>query len=263
MDMSSADGMVDGARLDWICLDLEPAVADARPASRPGPQSPNWPQQLPEIAALASGRPDIIFLQGAKRFDADGDELLLAVERELGWIYRGFLTESPDSKCQQVIYVNTERLEAVHHWHGADPYEQPERRGFVEVVVDRDLQHPVLLKSIDLGVEDGNHRMAEARRILTAVRTGQRAVIAGCFTHGVLTTLLAAGWRDQHTTDDTNPPVTLHVDGGGELIPARCLTTPGHAIAARAEWIHTADTPFAHYRALGGVITIIDEESRI
>jgi endonuclease/exonuclease/phosphatase family metal-dependent hydrolase len=194
----------------------------------------------------------VILLQEATCFDLHGDELLLFVERQLGVAgygrYRGFLTPSQRSAHHQLILLNTERLQAIHHWRGADADESPCLRGFVEAIVDGDESKTVWLRSIHLDPRDGAYRLAEAKQIHDAVPAAQHALIAGDFTEdaGALDHLLGSGWICQHTADG-NPP---------EPAVDRCLTTGGLIPVARSAWLSTAPLPHSHHHAMGGAIVI-------
>jgi endonuclease/exonuclease/phosphatase family metal-dependent hydrolase len=179
--------------LCWLSVNLRSGGTTITPAEkllrRHGSVDMEWLRRFPEVVRLSRRRkPDLIFLQEAKWFDHYGDELLLYVERllrrdNLG-VYRGFLTRSTRSHHHQVIFIDTTRVEAVHHWTGADRDEPSGLYGFVEVIVDGDDNRTLLLKSIHLNPRDGDHRLAEAKQIHAAVAhapAGQRALVAGDF----------------------------------------------------------------------------------
>lgn len=179
------------APIVWFCVNLRDGGMTVTPALEPllrrhGVTSFDWLRHFPNIVDLSPlGRPDVIFMQEGKYFDQHGDELLLFVERQLRLhkygTYRGFLTRLRRSPHHQVVFINTERLQAVHHWHGADPDEPQGLYGFVEVMVDGDHLRTLWLKSVHLDPRDGDIRLAETKQIQAAVPIGQRALIAGDF----------------------------------------------------------------------------------
>jgi endonuclease/exonuclease/phosphatase family metal-dependent hydrolase len=184
-------------------------------------------------------RPDVILLREATSFDRNGDEPLLSVERQLDRAgygrYRGFLTPSGHSARHQVIFLNTLRLQAIHHWHDAD--ESPGLRGFVEVIVDGDETQTVWLKSIQLDPRDGEGRLAEAKQLNAAVPVAQHVLLAGDFNTDVPDYLLDSGWICQHTASSDLK------DHRGD----RCLTTGGLVAVAQSVWVDTN-------RAMGGAV---------
>lgn len=177
--------------IKWFCVNLRDGGMTVTPAlesllHRHGVTSFDWLRHFPEIVGLSPlGPPDVIFMQEGKYFDQHGGELLLFVERQLVvqdcGSYRGFLTRLRRSPHHQVIFINTARLQAVHHWHGADPDEPAGLYGFVEVIVDGDHLRTLWLRSVHLDPRDGDVRLAEAKQIEAAVPIGQRALIAGDF----------------------------------------------------------------------------------
>lgn len=174
----------------WLCVNLKSGGMVVTPGApllrRHGATSIEWLRRFPDILDWSPHeRPDVIFLQEAKHFDLHGDELLLYLERRLhesgyGW-YRGFLTRSTRSAHHQVLFLNTDRLIAAHHWRGTDQNESRDLRGFVETIVDGDQSRTVWLKSVHLDPRDGDSRLADAKQIHAAVPLGQRAMIAGDF----------------------------------------------------------------------------------
>ncbi len=164
------------------------AVLPADPLlRRHGSLDIEWLRRFPEIVRLSPQRPDVIFLQEAKWFDHYGDELLHYVERRLRreqlGVYRGFLTRSHRSHHHQAIFIDTTRLEPVHHWTGQDPDEPRGLYGFLEVIVDGDERRTLWLKSVHLDPRDGDVRLAEAKQIHAAAAhakpSDQRVMIAG------------------------------------------------------------------------------------
>jgi endonuclease/exonuclease/phosphatase family metal-dependent hydrolase len=174
----------------WFCVNLKSGGMTTAPGDRlvrrHGSTSLHWLQRFGDVLDRSPlAPPDVIFLQEAKYFDLHGDELLLFLERQLQLSghghYRGFLTRSQRSAHHQAIFVSVDRVQAIHHWHGADPDESTGLRGFLEVVVDGDDSRTLWLKSIHLDPRDGDVRLAEAKQVHAVVPMGQLALIAGDF----------------------------------------------------------------------------------
>lgn len=292
----------------WFCVNLRDGGMAVTPELEPllhrhGVASFDWLRHFPDIVGLSPiGPPDVIFLQEGKYFDQHGDELLLFVERQLRLqdcgAYRGFLTRLRRSPHHQVIFINTARLQAVHHWHGADPDEPAGLYGFVEVIVDGDRLQTLWLKSVHLDPRDGDARLAEAKQIEAAVPIGQRALIAGDFNSITSRRSAAEGepqpdfsqvpprvryrsgawprgevgadtravdyfidceWMCQHIADGNVTPTTLPTwERGGALIIDRCLATVGLRTLPGSVWVDTSTTPYSDHRAFGGAVLIGD-----
>lgn len=176
----------------WFSVNLKSGGTTVVPVDelvrRHGSLDMEWLQRFPEVVRLSPRKPDVIFLQEAKWFDHYGSELLHYVERllrraHLG-VYRGFLTRSMRSHHHQVIFIDSSRMEVVHHWRGEDRDEPRGLYGFVEVVVDGDERRTLWLKSVHLDPRDGEGRLADAKQVHAAVAhapAGQCALIAGDF----------------------------------------------------------------------------------
>lgn len=173
--------------LTWVSINLEFGGVDFTPGApllrRCGSVSLERLNRLGELVTFAEYKPDVIFLQEGRTYDANGDELLHYSERVLRkdkvGIYRGFLSRSAHNDLHQVVYINNDRLQVVRHWHGGDPNEGARRLGWVEVIVDDDESRSIMLKSDHWDPTDGDRRLANAKFSAGAVRGHQRAIRAG------------------------------------------------------------------------------------
>ena len=176
-----------GDPVAWLSINLKSGGTDVTPGDtllrRHGSLNMDRLQRFHEIIGLAPTHPHVIFFQEAKWFDTYGSELLHYIERQLRGTgygdYRGFLTRSPRSHHHQVVFIDTDRLQAVHHWRRDDRDEPQGLYGYVEVIVDEDERRPIWLKSIHLDPRDGDSRLADARQLHAVVKPGQRAIVAG------------------------------------------------------------------------------------
>jgi endonuclease/exonuclease/phosphatase family metal-dependent hydrolase len=177
-----------GDALVWMSINLKSGGTDVIPGApllrRHGSLDMDRLLAFHEIIGLSPlPSPDVIFVQEAKWWDLQGDELVHFIERQLRGAgygkYRGFLTRSHRSHHHQVVFIDADRLQVVHHWKRDDRDESQGLYGYVEVIVDDDERRPVWLKSVHLDPRDGNSRLADARQLHAVVKSGQRAIAGG------------------------------------------------------------------------------------
>jgi endonuclease/exonuclease/phosphatase family metal-dependent hydrolase len=189
-----------------------------------------------DIVRLSPQQPDVIFLQEAKWFNHYGDELLFHVEhllRDAGiGTYRGFPARLRRS-YHQVVFIRTDRPQAVHHWRRNDADESTGLYGWVDVIVDGYENWMLWLKSFHLDPRDGCGRLVEVNRIHRVVaveRPLQHAILAGDFN----------SYTSRRTLDEGEPQRRF----------------AAMELAKRSMWVDTEEILHSDHRALGGVVAI-------
>lgn len=188
MTVMQRDQRSDHAAVDWVSINLEYGGMDVTPAApllqRHGSVDLSRLRQLPEVVMFPGRKPTLIFLQEGRGYDLAGKELLLYVERLLRYggvgRYRGLLTRSLINDLHQVVFVDTDRVDVVHHWDGQDPAEGVRRYGYSELMFDGDEACRVKVKSVHL-MGDGDERLRLVRLWDWSVKDGDRVIWCGDF----------------------------------------------------------------------------------